>query len=340
MEKARISLNTTNFPPENNLPLVTVICLCYNQGAFVEEALFSVINQTYQVLELIVVDDASSDHSISVIQQFIQKHPHIHLISNEQNLGNCRAFNKALAHAKGKYIIDLAADDVLLDTRVEKQVNLFERLDAAYGVIFTNAIYINEKSQVVSYHYPVDNQGHARRQIPAGDVYEAILRKYFICTPTMMMRKSVIDALGGYDANLSYEDFDFWVRSARIYKYSYLDEVLTLKRQVAGSLSTKFYQVRINQLLASTLVVCRKAKALNRSPSEDEALASNVRYHLRQSFYTENFDLVWEYKKLLESVVKTDFITQVILFLSNFKIPLAWLYTLYRMARQKMNNFL
>jgi glycosyltransferase involved in cell wall biosynthesis len=198
----------------------------------VEESLFSVINQTYQALELIVVDDASTDHSSSVIQEFVQEYPHIQVIINEHNLGNCRSFNKALAFAQGKYIIDLAADDVLLDTRIEKQVNKFEALDASYGVIFTNAMYVNELSQVISFHYPVDRQGHARQRVPAGYVYESILRGYFICTPTMIMRKSLLEELGGYDENLGYEDFDLWIRSARNYKYYYLDEVLTLKERL------------------------------------------------------------------------------------------------------------
>jgi glycosyltransferase involved in cell wall biosynthesis len=333
-------LNTDYLSSTNTKPLVSVICLCYNQAAYVQEALFSVINQTYQSLELIVVDDASSDHSVSVIQEFIQKQPHILFLVNEQNIGNCRSFNKALAHAKGRYIIDLAADDVLLDTRIEKQVSKFETLDASYGVIFTNALYINAQSQVISYHYPVDKQGHVSNNIPTGDVYEQILRRYFICTPTMMMRKSLLDELGGYDENLSYEDFDFWVRSARNYKYYYLDEVLTLKRKVAGSLSTKFYQVRLNQLLASTLLVCRKASALNRTQWEQQALAMNVRYHLRQSFYTENFTLVFEFNKLLEQTGKRDFITQVILFLSTYKIPVAWLYKLYLGALNKYKSFI
>jgi glycosyltransferase involved in cell wall biosynthesis len=295
----------------------------------VKESLFSVINQTYQVLELIVVDDASTDHSSSVIQEFVQEHPHIQFFINEQNLGNCRSFNKALALARGKYIIDLAADDVLLDTRIEKQVNKFETLEASYGVIFTNAMYINEQSQVISFHYPVDRQGHARQRVPWGNVYESILRGYFICTPTMIMRKSLLEELGGYDENLSYEDFDLWVRSARNYKYYYLDEVLTLKRKVKGSLSTKFYQVRMNHLLASTLAVCWKAKELNRTPSEEDSLAVNVRYHLRQSFYTENFNLVFEFNKLLKLTGKTDFITQVILWLSTYQIPVSGIYKLY-----------
>jgi glycosyltransferase involved in cell wall biosynthesis len=332
-------LKTDTLTIKNSQPLVSVICLCYNQAPFVEEALFSVINQTYQAIELIVVDDASSDNSVSVVQEFVQKHHHIRLLINEHNIGNCRSFNKALAYAKGKYIIDLAADDVLLDTRIEKQVNIFESLDAEYGVIFTNAIYINAQSQVISYHYPVDKQQHASSDVPSGNVYEQILRHYFICTPTMMMRKSLLDELGGYDENLSYEDFDFWVRSARNYKYYYLDVASTLKRKVTGSLSTKFYQVRHNQLLASTLLVCRKAKALNRTPNEDKALAINVRYHLRQSFYTENFGLVFEFYALLKQTGRIDFITQVILFLSKYRIPVAWLYRLYLIMLNKIKSF-
>jgi glycosyltransferase involved in cell wall biosynthesis len=331
-------LKTDTLTIKNSRPLVSVICLCYNQAPFVEEALFSVINQTYQAIELIVVDDASSDNSVSVVQEFVQKH-HIRLLINEHNIGNCRSFNRALAYANGKYIIDLAADDVLLDTRIEKQVSVFESLDASYGVIFTNAIYINAQSQVISFHYPVDKQQHASINVPTGDVYEQVLRRYFICTPTMMMRKSLLDELGGYDESLSYEDFDFWVRSARNFKYYYLDVVSTLKRKVTGSLSTKFYQVRHNQLLASTLLVCRKAKALNRTQSEDEALAINVRYHMRQSFYTENFGLVVEFYKLLKQTGKIDFITQVILFLSTYRFPVSRLYKLYLILLNKIQSF-
>ncbi len=89
----------------------------------------------------------------------------------------------------------------------------------------------------------------------------------------MMSRRAVYEALGGYDESLSYEDFDFWVRSARAYRYFFLDEVLTLKRRVAGSHSTQFYNRRHNPHLASTLEVCRKAYQLNRTPVAHPALA-------------------------------------------------------------------
>lgn len=315
--------------PISGLPLVTVICLCYNHERFIKEALFSVVNQTYANIELIVVDDASTDGSIKCINQFLKQHPQVRFLANEINLGNCRSFNRALALASGTYIIDLAADDVLLDTRIEKQVNVFEKLEANYGVIFSNACYINDQSVVLSTHYQIGKDGKAKNNVPSGDVYERVLRQYFICTPTMMMRRSVLDELGGYDDELSYEDFDFWVRSARKYNYYYQDEMLTFKRRVKGSLSTRFYQLRQNKLLASTLVVCHKAFVLNRNEREHQALATNIRYHLRQSYYTQNFELVSGYASLLKQVDDTDFITQVILWLSKYKISVWGLYKVY-----------
>lgn len=326
----------------NNLsvssPLVTVICLCYNQAAYVKEALFSVVNQTYPNVELIIADDASTDGSLAVIQSFIEQFPQTKLLTNRQNSGNCRTFNQALALARGTYIIDLAADDVLLDTRLEKQVSQFEQLDELYGVGFTNALYMDEQSRVTGYHYPVTADGKAKTAVPSGDVYAEILKRYFICTPTMMMRKSVLDALGGYDEKLSYEDFDFWVRSARRYKYFYVDEPLTMKRRVNGSLSTKFYAAGQNAMLASTLRVCEKAERLNQTPEENAALAICVRYHLRQSFYTQNFELVHQYAALLKRLAPVDRLTQVVVRLSTWKVPVTGLYRGYLKMVEWLNG--
>ena len=92
--------------------LVTIICLCYNQEEFVLESLESVISQDYNQIELIIVDDCSTDNSKIVIENWLLNFPQIQFIANNTNLGNTKSFNKALKLAKGKYIIDLAADDV------------------------------------------------------------------------------------------------------------------------------------------------------------------------------------------------------------------------------------
>lgn len=108
-----------------NSPLVTVICLCYNHEKFVVEALNSVLNQNYQNIELIITDDCSNDNSKKVITDWLQDYPAVQFISSKINLGNTKTFNKALQFSKGEYIIDLAADDVLLKDCVERQINAF-----------------------------------------------------------------------------------------------------------------------------------------------------------------------------------------------------------------------
>jgi glycosyltransferase involved in cell wall biosynthesis len=206
-------------------PLVTVVCVCYNQADYVEYALTSVLNQTYTSIELIVVDDASTDHSWPLICDFAERHPGVRVLQNAQNSGNCMAFNRGLALAKGKYLIDLAADDLLLPERVARQVALFESLTESYGVIFGNVELIDKWGISLGYFYPADAGHTGHHSIPSGDIYEAIVRRSFISAPSMMMRKQVLTALGGYDESLSYEDFDFWVRSARRYQYYFQSAV-------------------------------------------------------------------------------------------------------------------
>ena len=91
-------------------PLVTVICLCYNQKRFAVETLQSVLNQTYQPIELIVVDDCSPDKSAEIIETFLENKP-ILFIKNTVNQGSTKSFNLALKHAKGEFVMDLVDMD-------------------------------------------------------------------------------------------------------------------------------------------------------------------------------------------------------------------------------------
>ena len=266
-----------------SLPLVSVICLCYNQERFVEEALASVTSQTYSATELIIVDDASTDQSVSVIQRFLKSQPlsdSIKTLFLPQNLGNCKAFNRGMALATGKYIIDFATDDVMLPQRIEQQVGYFETLSANYGVVFTEAEYIDKRGNHLYYHY--QNKLKQWYPPPTGDVYAQLLSTYFVAGPTMMIRKGVLDNMNGYDEGLAYEDFDFWVRSSRNYHYAYLDQCTTQVRKHATSMSVGWYQPDDPQL-HSTYLVCLKAKELNRTKKEKRALAKRVRYELRQA---------------------------------------------------------
>ena len=314
--------------PNRMRPWVSVICTCYNHEHFVEQALQSVIDQDYPTIEFIIIDNGSIDKSAKRIAQFIEPYPAIRFIQNQTNLGLNRAFNQGLSLAKGDYVIDLSADDVLLPGRIAKQVALFGQLTDSCAVVFSNAAYIDASGKQMRYHYPVDAKGHARCPVPSGDVFREVLASYFICTPTMMMRREVLMELGGYDETLVYEDFDFWVRSARLHPYAYVDDVLTLKRVLPHSLSTQVIRPD-GTLLASTLTVCRKAFGLCATPDEYQALAGRIRTFLRKAFYAEQFELAQQFGDLLRQIEPPDLLSRVVLVLSRLRLPVNGLYRTY-----------
>ena len=280
-------------------PLVTVVCLCYNHEAFVIESLESVVNQIYPSVELIIVDDCSTDNSKKTILTWLEKHPEIPFITNETNLGNTKAFNKALQQAKGEYIIDLATDDVLLPHCIQTQIRAFQNsVLKNLGVVYGNAEQINEDSSFNAYYFPVNDQKKVIKKRITGDIYENVLSDFYsMCTVSAMIKKSVFDHLGGYDENLAYEDLDFWIRASRIYEYDFIDEPIMQKRILSNSLATNFYKKndhRTKKIDYSTYLILKKAIQLNRSKNEDLAVQKRVHNGIVQCLKNRNYGLVWK----------------------------------------------
>ncbi len=307
-------------------PLVSVICLCHNQARFVRRALDSVLAQTYPSVEVFVIDDASTDGSPKVIQTFLVENPTVKGFFFAENRGNCRAFNHAFRHAQGEFILDLAADDVLLPERIARQVAGFQTAGEEVGVLFHNARLIDENGAPLGLYFPIDERGSSRVRVPEGDLFAALLRHRPVCSPTMLTRRAVLDELSGYDETLAYEDFDFWVRSSRTWLYAYQDEILTEKRIRPGSLGGRLYQFR-NDLLPAALRVCQKAAVLVRTPDERASLDFRLRYFLRQSWYAGHFELAEQFAHLLE---KPDRPTRLVLLACRWRVPVHGAYARYR----------
>ncbi len=273
-------------------PRVSVICLCYNHARFVAECLDSVKKQTHPDTELIIVDDASTDESQGVIRQWMESNPGATFLLLPSNLGNCRAFNTGLKKAKGTYVIDLSADDILLPQRVARGVELLESRPEA-GIQFSDAELVDEQGNRMGYHS--DRFPHAT--IPQGWVFRDVIARYFINSPTMMIRRSVLEELGGYDEALAYEDFDLWVRAARVTQFAYLPEALVRRRVVSGSMGKRQFNFRSAQS-RSTLAVCRKALALCRDAADRSALRGRVRYEFKRTLFSGELDLAWGFFQL------------------------------------------
>jgi glycosyltransferase involved in cell wall biosynthesis len=299
-------------------PLVTIVCLCFNHERFVTEALDSVFNQSYKNLQVIVVDDASNDASQEIIEKYLKQRPHAQFFALKSNIGNCAAFNVALSHAEGKYIVDFSTDDVMPVNKISEQVSFFENLDESYGVVFTEASYIDVKGRKLREHF---QSGRTLTKVPEGDVYKEVVAKYFIPSPTMMVRSQVLRELNGYDETLAYEDFDFWVRASRNYRFAFLNKNLMNIRVSEHSLSRSLYKKGDRQLY-STYLVCEKVLQLNRNEEENRALVTRVRYELRHAVFTENQPEAELFGKLLRRLKAFDALSSFLLLLGRMPHPL------------------
>ena len=276
-----------------NFPLVSVICLSYNHEAYVVEALNSVINQTYPNLELLIADDCSDDNSIGVIKDWVKNHPEVHFSTNEKNLGNTKTFNQLAKIAKGEFIIDLAADDLLVPNCIEKQVTTFQ--NSKYknlGIVYGNLIEIDKNGNFLNNYYKEEDRPES------GDIYKMVIgRTTKICSVSSMIKKSVLEKLGYYDEDLAYEDLDLWIRTSRDFEFEYIPEILAKKRIVSDSLSSHFLienNLRAKKLNESTLKILIKAYHLNRTKDEQKGLLGRIRFEMYKFIKAKHFKLLFK----------------------------------------------
>jgi len=177
-------------------------------------------------------------------------------------------------------------------------------------------------------HFPVDSNGKSRVNVPSGYLFKEILSRYFICTPTLMFRKSTLLYLSGYDENLTFEDFDILIRLSRRFLVGYQDKILTQKRIHASSQSGTIIR-KENQLLLSTFLICEKAYYLCQSEEEHDALHARIRTFIRKCYYTDNFELAIRFSELYNKIRNTDFQTCIILWLCMQKFSVNSFYVKY-----------
>jgi glycosyltransferase involved in cell wall biosynthesis len=207
--------------PLVTMPLVTMIVLCYNQARFVVETLESVKAQTYKHTELIIIDDCSSDDSVAVINRWLRENNDVRctFIPHQKNQGICKSLNEALALTSGKYISMIAADDIWLPDKIERQVAIMESQPDSVGVLYTDAFRIGENGRELPQMFV---EFHRRLpEIPQGDILDVLVQDNFIPGMTTLIRRACYSKVGLYDENLPWEDWDMWLRIARRYSFIY-----------------------------------------------------------------------------------------------------------------------
>lgn len=203
-------------------PLVTTVIPAYNCEKYVGKAIDSILAQTYRPVEIIVVDDGSTDGTHDVLSGFGAK---VRVLERE-NGGPSAARNAGIAAASGGLIAFLDADDLWKPNKLSLQVPLFE--DKEVGLVYSNFDYINEKGNLIR-----TRLGRWHR----GNIFRAIMKYGIVWTGTVVARKSVLHQTGGFDESMPVcEDWDMWLRISASCKVDYDIRTLASYRMRKDSL--------------------------------------------------------------------------------------------------------
>ena len=198
-----------------NIPLVSVIIPCYNTAEYVQETLDSVFSQTYQNIEVIAIDDGSTDHTLQRLNENKEKYSQLKVIT-QKNTYNVIARKNAAKYAKGKYLIFLDSDDKIAPAYIEKCCEVAEK-DESIAAVYSRADFFDAKS--------------GPWQLPEFKLPDFLYRNCIYISA--LIRKSEFDKVGGFDENLTqFEDWDLYIslvkNGSKLYR---LPETLFYYRQ-------------------------------------------------------------------------------------------------------------
>ena len=295
---------------DNNI-IISVIMTSYNSDEkFLNEAIMSVLNQTYTDFEFIIIDDGSTNKILDKVINEIRSDK-IKVIKQD-NQGLCNARNTGINLASGRYIAFLDDDDIWYDTKLQESIDFFEKIkknDKNIGLIFTQSTIIDELGKEYGvYGYKV-----------RGNIFEKILGKNIIGPPSsVLIDKKVIENVGGFNPNYLYaEDLELWYRVTKKYNVYSLDKPLIKYRYRNNSLSKNYRKMALYTEKALITTIKRENIVENKS----EVFSKYYIDYAYLFFSNSDSKMYKEYfKKAINENVRN---------IINFKLVFGYLFSLF-----------
>lgn len=194
---------------QKNKPLVSVVIPCYNHEKYVQDCIQSIIDQTYQNIELIIIDDGSKDSSVEKILKMVpacEKRFTRFEFRYRNNIGLSATLNEALIWCEGEYYSCIASDDQMLKNKIDYQVN-YLLLNQNVIACFGNVNLIDENNRIIK------TEKYLNRFY---DFETIFLNKHHINASTQMIRMHVLKEVGGYKTGISIEDLYMWLKLSEV----------------------------------------------------------------------------------------------------------------------------
>lgn len=234
-------------------PLVSVVVPTYNGQFYVNRAVQSVLKQTYKNIEVIIINDGSTDKTKEIIQQLKEKNSRVSVLENEKNLGFVESLNRGVDYASGKYIARIDDDDVWIDEKkLKKQVDFLEK-NSEYVLVGGGLITINNKEEEIIKYLPPEQDT---------DIRNIILLTNCFGHSAVIFLKSVFEKVGGYDEKFGFfADWDLWLKMGKVGKIHNLQEfVISYLDKEAYNRLYRSRDLQIRRQLGLRIALKRKYK--------------------------------------------------------------------------------
>jgi len=225
-------------------PLVSVIMPAFNCEAFVAEALDSIFAQSYTHIEVVVIDDGSTDGTLAVLEEYKSRYD-IQILK-QKNSGSAIARSAGMAVAQGPYLAFLDSDDKWLPGKLAEQVNFLET-HSDFGLVCSNWVTWcpNQEGEFDENVSPVIGE-----QAYSGWLYCDLLLDCVVWTSSVLMRRSVYEQVGDFNAELRRgQDYDYWLRISRLTRIHKLDSCLAVYRLNEASVTNRPNKINYEYLL-------------------------------------------------------------------------------------------
>jgi glycosyltransferase involved in cell wall biosynthesis len=216
------------------IPSVSVLVCAYAHEDFIVQALDSVAAQTFRDFELIITDDCSPDATADRIEEWLARTgARATFLRNTTNVGICAVRNRALAVASGRFVCSLAGDDWWESDRLERQHAAFSAMPDNVALVYGDVNVVDSFGRMQgSYLKTVCGRG-----APEGRILARLIRRNVLPAAGVMVRRSAIVDVGGYDESLAYEDYDMWLRIAARFEVRHIPGAVSNYRVLATSMS-------------------------------------------------------------------------------------------------------
>jgi len=254
-------------------PTVSVLMPAYNGEKYIGQAIESVFKQSFSDLELIVVDDASTDGTMAVVEKY-KSDGRLVCVKFDDNHGVAAARNTALKHAQGVFVAFLDQDDMWLKNKLEIQVG-FMRDNPDVAMVHSEILLINELGGLIVQSDSSDD-ADVSMDVDIHNILPELFMKCDIQVLTVLLRKSVLDRVGWFNEKLAgVDDYELWLRVARNHPIAYIKNALALYRKHSQQESNKGYKQ-----------LCLRLKALEVFVGEN----SGVRHEIGESLYRQRMN--------------------------------------------------